>query len=182
MLIVGIGGTTRPGSSSETALRCVLDEAQAQGAEVRCFAAAQLQLPLYDPSSPERGVLATELIESVRAASGFVIASPGYHGTVSGLVKNALDYVEDTVHDERPYFEGRPVGCVAVAYGWQAAVNTLRTLRDTAHALRGWPTPYGAAINAKSGSIVEGDVVDEAIRGALCLVGRQVTGRIPAVA
>jgi FMN reductase len=76
------------------------------------------------------------------------LGSPGYHGSISGLVKNALDYAEDLRADVRPYFSGRAVGCIATAGGWPGAVNTLGALRDIVHALRGWPTPLGAAINS----------------------------------
>ena len=124
MLIIGIGGTTRPGSSSEVALRTALDGARACGADVRLFGASDLQLPLYDPTAPTRTDEAVALIDAITRADGVVISSPGYHGTVSGLVKNALDYVEDLASAERPYLTGLPVGCVSVAYGWQAAVNT----------------------------------------------------------
>jgi FMN reductase len=40
---------------------------------------------------------------------------------------------------------------VTTAYGWQAAVSTLSALRQTVHALRGWPTPYGIAMNVAGG-------------------------------
>ncbi|MGC1521389.1 MAG: hypothetical protein WA803_07605, partial [Steroidobacteraceae bacterium] len=50
--------------------------------------------------------------------------------------------------DARPYFSGRAVGCIATAGGWPGAINTLSALRDIVHALRGWPTPLGAAINS----------------------------------
>lgn len=175
MLIVGIGGTLRPGSSSETALRLVLDQVSARGLETECFSADRLQLPLYDPTSDVRSPAAQELVDAVRRADGIVFASPGYHGTVSGLVKNALDYIEDLAKDpHRTYLDETPVGSVAVAYGWQAAANTLGTLREVTHALRGWPTPYGAAINA-AGGVFEGSVcTDEAIAESLRRVGDQV--------
>ena len=84
----------------------------------------------------------------MRSADAVVISSPGYHGTVSGLVKNALDYLEELRTDERPYLDGRPVGLIAVARGWQAAVSTLATLRQITHALRGWPAPFGLTVNS----------------------------------
>ena len=74
-------------------------------------------------------------------ATLIIVASPAYHGGVSGLVKNALDYVEDLRDAKRPYLDGRAVGCIACAGGWQAAVATLTGLRSISHALRGWPTP-----------------------------------------
>lgn len=83
----------------------------------------------------------------MRRADGLLIASPGYHGTVSGMIKNALDYIADLHDEERVYLDGLPVGCIAVAHGWQAAVSTLHNLRVAVHALRGWPTPLGAALN-----------------------------------
>src|SRR5690606_32393308 len=128
------------------------------GAGILCFGAEDLRFPLYDPTRPDRTPQAIRFLRAVEQADGFILASPGYHGTVSGLVKNALDYVEDLVARPRPYFADRPVGCISVAHGWQAAVNTLRTLRDIVHALRGWPTPYGVAMNPSHGAIADGHV------------------------
>ncbi len=95
-----------------------------------------------------------------------MLVSPGYHGTVSGLVKNALDYIEDLRDDPRPYLDGRAVGCVATASGWQAAVTTLTSLRSIVHALRGWPTPLGAAVNsAQVEFTADGGCTDEKVDG-----------------
>ena len=145
-LVVGIGGTVRPNSTSEAALRAALRGAQRAGARTECFAAAELDLPFYDPKLPDRSEGAQRLIASLRAADGIIVCSPGYHGALSGLVKNALDYVEDLRADPRPYLDGRAVGCVAMALGWQATVTTLTALRSIVHALRGWPTPLGVCI------------------------------------
>jgi FMN reductase len=147
-LIVGLGGSTRPGSSSGRALAAALDAAAAHGATTRLFDGPHLaRLPLYDPHGDARTDDTLALLDAIRAADGLVIASPGYHGGVSGLVKNALDYLEDLREDERPYLTGRAVGCIACAAGWQATVSTLGALRAIVHALRGWPTPMGAALN-----------------------------------
>jgi FMN reductase len=48
----------------------------------------------------------------------------------------------------RPYLDGRAVGCVVTAYGWQGTGVVLTSLRSIVHALRGWPTPLGAAVNS----------------------------------
>ena len=102
---------------------------------------------MYQPENPERTAAARALVAQLALADGIIIGSPGYHGSISGLVKNALDYAEDLRTDARPYFSGRAVGCIASAGGWPGAINTLSALRDIVHALRGWPTPLGAAIN-----------------------------------
>jgi FMN reductase len=168
-LIVGLGGTTRPGSSSERALAVALDAAQELGARTELIAASALQLPLYAPERPERTPEALRLVDALAAADGVVIASPGYHGGPSGLIKNALDYVEDLRDGPRTYLDGVPVGCIACAHGWQATATTLASLRSVVHALRGWPTPFGAAINSAEGTITDG-----AVAAQLRLVGRQV--------
>ncbi|HEY7593680.1 MAG TPA: NAD(P)H-dependent oxidoreductase [Actinophytocola sp.] len=173
--VVGIGGSLRADSQSERALRIALDGAAQAGAKTTLVSGADLVLPFYDPAVPERSPEAQRLVDELRAADGVVLVSPGYHGTVSGLVKNALDYVEDMREDEPPYLDGRAVGCVAAARGWQAAVTTLTSLRSIVHALRGWPTPLGAAIN--SAEVVfgaDGECTDVKVTATLRTIGLQV--------
>lgn len=149
--ILAFGGSTRPGSSSEIALRTAAAAAETLGATVDLMTGPELSLPLYQPDLSARTEQANALVASVREADGIIIASPGYHGAMSGLIKNALDYVEDLRGDTRVYLDGRAVGCIGVAHGWQAAVSTLHNLRVVVHALRGWPTPLGVAVNGADG-------------------------------
>lgn len=147
--IVGLGGTLRPESTSETALTKALAAAEAAGAVTELFGGAFLAaLPIFDPraQSPDAG--RDRFLDTIRRADGIVVASPGYHGSISGLVKNALDCLEDLRDCERPYLDGRAVGCIVSASGGQAAGSTLAALRSIVHALRGWPTPFGATLNA----------------------------------
>ncbi|MEO8114452.1 MAG: NADPH-dependent FMN reductase [Phenylobacterium sp.] len=148
-LIVGIGGTLRPGSTTERALACSLRMAEAAGAETLLLGGEFLaRLPIFDPRPGGATGAQAELAEAVRAAQGVIVASPGYHGSISGMVKNALDTLEVTRDEAEPYFQGKAVGTIITADGWQAAGTTLMTLRAIIHALRGWPTPFGAALNA----------------------------------
>lgn len=156
--IVGIGGTARAGSTSEKLLGAVLDRCAALGAETALFAGADLMaLPHYAPDLPDRSAHQAALVRAVRGADGLVIATPGYHGGVSALVKNALDLLEDTRLDGRTYLDGRPVGLVVSAAGWQAVGTTLSSLRDIVCALRGWPAPIGIAVNSSERSPFEAD-------------------------
>jgi FMN reductase len=173
--VVGIGGSVRPGSQSERALAVVLAGARDAGAETRAITGNSLLLPFYDPHVQERSDNATELVTALRAADGVVLSSPGYHGTISGLIKNALDYVEDLREDDRPYLDGRAVGCIGSAYGWQAAVTTLQALRSVVHALRGWPTPLGGAVNSAATTLGPlGECEDSKTISTLRTVGQQV--------
>jgi FMN reductase len=174
--IVAIGGTIRAGSTTETALACSLKRAEELGAETRLFGGEFLaKLPTYDPRPCEPTPEQLELVEAVRAADGILIGSPGYHGSISGVVKNALDTLEITAQDAQPYFDGRPVGAVVTAYGWQATGSTLQALRSIIHAMRGWPTPFGAALNSTGGLFDEGGACrDPKDAWALTTVAEQV--------
>jgi FMN reductase len=175
LTVVGIGGSMRRDSQSERALYTVLDGARDAGADTIALTGLDLVLPFYDPAVAERDGVARRLVESLRMADGVVLVSPGYHGTVSGLVKNALDYVEDLRDDSRPYLDGRAVGCVAMAQGWQATVTTLTALRSIVHALRGWPTPLGAALNSSEVRFDDRGIPSDPVVGrTLRLIGEQV--------
>jgi FMN reductase len=173
--IVGIGGTQRPGSSTERALRFCLRTASRFGADVTALVGEELALPMYNPEQTQRSATAQRLLDLLRRSDGIIIASPGYHGTISAFVKNALDYTEDLVGDARPYFEGRAVGCIVSASGWMATGTTLVTLRSIVHALRGWPTPSGALINSRQASFTADDqCTDENVSRQLETVAEQV--------
>lgn len=148
-LIVGIGGTVRTPSSSERVLIRALAAAEAAGARTQLFGGEILsRLPIYNPNDAEHPPERSALVEAVRGADGVIVATPGYHGSLSGLIKNALDSLEPLREDARPYLDGRAVGCIVVADGWQACGSALAALRGIVHALRGWPTPLGATLNS----------------------------------
>jgi FMN reductase len=175
--IVGIGGTTRPDSSSERMVRAVLAEAEGLGATSRMFGGAELAaLPHFAPENAHRTLEQRDFVEAVRAASGLVIGSPGYHGGVSGLVKNAIDLLEDLRDDARVYFDGRAVGLVVVAAGWQGCGVTLQALRGIVHAMRGWPTPLGITLNTSEQQPfdAEGNLADPGLRAAVRIQAEQV--------
>ncbi len=174
--MVGIGGTARQGSSTDCALSHALAAAEAAGAQTCIFGGSFLaRLPLYDPNVSVRTDDQRQLVLAVRGADGVILASPGYHGGVSGLVKNALDLLEDLRGDSRPYLDGRAVGCIVTAFGWQTGGTTLSAMRSIVHALRGWPTPLGAALNTADGIFdAAGACVDEKSTQQLAMVGNQV--------
>ena len=166
-------------------MRIAVESAGRQGFATRVFGGAELsRLPLYDPKAPERTAEEREFVEAVRNASALIIASPGYHGSISGVVKNALDLLEETARDAaRPYLADMPVGLIATAYGWQATGSTIAALRAIVHALRGWPTPFAAAVNSQFTKFDDaGGVSEPAVLEQLQMVGQQVARFAPLAA
>ncbi|WP_232307666.1 NADPH-dependent FMN reductase [Sphingobium chungbukense] len=173
--IIGLGGSAAPTSSTEQALSLALRAAERRGARTKLHGGnAIASLPHYLTPGSKSSALARELVADFRRADGLIIASPGYHGTISAIVKNALEYFEDTSKDDRIYLDGVPVGLIATAYGWQATGGTLVTLRSIVHALRGFPTPLGAAINTSDQPFKDGECLDVSAARQLTLVGDQV--------
>ena len=172
--IVGIGGTTRDGSTSEQALVIALKAAQAAGAETEMFAGKDLQLPMYDPDPGSMTEAAKNLVASLRRADGVIFASPCYHGGVSGLIKNAIDYIEEMRADDRVYLDGRAVGAIGCGYGFQGPGMVLAQLRQMTHALRGWPVPLGVGVNAAVVKFKDGGCSEPAIAKQIEIMAGQV--------
>jgi FMN reductase len=173
--IVGLGGSLRPNSATEKAVRLTLQAAQQTGAETLFIGGPELELPMYDYGKAGGLPAAQHLIAQLRRADGVILASPGYHGSMSGLMKNAVDYIEEMSKDPSPYLHGRAVGCIATAGGWQGGATTLAAMRDVVHALRGWPTPLGVVINTAEPAFDEEDnCTNPRTHDQLICLGQQV--------
>jgi FMN reductase len=174
--IVGIGGTARQNSTSERAVVEALRTCTALGAETTLFNGEFVsRLPLYVPDRTVRTQDEQDFIAAVRSCHGIIVGTPGYHGSLSGPIKNILDLLEDTAKDQLPYLDGRAFGCVVTAYGWQACGTTLVSLRLIAHALRAWPTQFGAALNASTPLFeIDGTCIDDKVSRQLAVVATQV--------
>ena len=165
--ILGIGGSMRAGSRNLTVLEAALRLAREAGAITVLADVRELDLPLFVPGQDAIGgpPSLAWLLEEVRAADAYLFASPTYHGTVSGAVKNALDALDLLGGG---YLEGKPVGLLAC--GGPAAINTLNALHHAARALKGLSVPTTVAVPGGAVDPLTGDIRDEAVRRRLAAV------------
>ncbi|MBS0580348.1 MAG: NAD(P)H-dependent oxidoreductase [Proteobacteria bacterium] len=126
MRILGVSGSLRAASLNSALLRTAVRIAP-PGVEVRLLRGIG-ELPLFNPDlegQPPAAVIA--LRAAVDAADALLIASPEYARGVSGLLKNALDWLVS--HEG---FVGKPVALLNAsprAHHAQAALReTLRTM------------------------------------------------------
>ncbi|MBW4543775.1 MAG: NAD(P)H-dependent oxidoreductase [Symplocastrum torsivum CPER-KK1] len=138
--IVGIGGSLRPNSSSYQALDVAIRRVQALGAETQVLDLRQMQLPFCNgekeyPDYPD----VIRLREAVQEADGLILATPEYHGSVSGVLKNALDLMS---FDQ---LSGKVTGLISVL-GGQSNSNALNDLRVIMRWVHGWVIPEQVAI------------------------------------
>ena len=150
-LLVGLGGSLREKSYSRAALREALRIAEAGGAATELLDVRELNLPMFVPDLPveeypsSQQANITRFIEACRRAEAMIWASPTYHGTISGVLKNALDFMEFLSDDERPYLQGRAVGLMTIP-----DPTTFAAMINAVHELRAWLAPTQVALSRQS--------------------------------
>ncbi|BAT52001.1 hypothetical protein NOS3756_09320 [Nostoc sp. NIES-3756] len=154
--IVGIAGSLRPNSYTHLALQSAAQRLEALGAEVEIIDLRQWQLPFCNggkeyPEYPD----VQRLRDTVRNTDGLILATPEYHGGVSGVLKNALDLLS---FDE---LSGKVTGLISVL-GGQSNSNALNDLRLIVRWVHGWVIPEQIAVGqAYSAFNPEGKLLDE---------------------
>ncbi|MBW4693695.1 MAG: NAD(P)H-dependent oxidoreductase [Lyngbya sp. HA4199-MV5] len=138
--IVGMAGSLRSTSYSQQALKVVAERVRALGADVELLDLRELNLPFCDGSDeyPEYPDVET-LRKAVLDADGIILVTPEYHGSLSGVLKNALDLMGFE------HFTGKVTGLVSVL-GGQSNSNALNDMRTIVRWVHGWTIPEQVAI------------------------------------
>lgn len=99
------------------------------------FVDANLHLPLYDGDLEAEGIPAEvqALADQIKAADAVVIAGPEYNKAMSGVLKNALDWVSRTKGGP---WRDKPVAILSAAAGRAGGERTQMTLRHAMLAFR----------------------------------------------
>ena len=148
--LIALGGSLRERSYSRAALEAALRHAQAQGIHTELFDLRQLNLPMFVPDQAladypaEHQANLRTLLDGFRRANIMLWSSPTYHGTVSGVFKNALDFVELLADDAAPYLTGQAVGLISINDS-----STFAAMRDCVHELRAWLTPTQVLLSGR---------------------------------
>ncbi len=175
--IVGLGGTLRENSTSLWALQHALESARAEGAATQLLDLRRLDLPMYQPDYEleDYGQNVQDFIQIMRHADGFLFSTAAYHGTLAGVTKNALDYLEFLADAPRPYLHNKPVGLIATASGDMADVHSINAMVNVVHSLRGYVLPLSVPIHgAKKTFDPNGVVINEKIAARLTQLGKMV--------
>jgi FMN reductase len=171
--VVGLGGSLRVGSTSLTALRTALEGASAAGVDTELLALRDLGLPLYTTEHPILEA-AHRLVDTVIGAEAMIWSSPTYQGSVSGALKNALDWLILLADHEPPYLTNKPIGLIATAGGVQG-LQAINAMEFSVRALRGWAVPLVLPVALASQVFdVEGRLTNEAMADQLRALGGEV--------
>ncbi len=172
--VVGIGGTLRENSNSLRALQFALESARAAGATTQLVDLRRLDLPMYQPDweLDDYDTSVQEFVRVMQHADAFLFSTAAYHGTLAGVTKNALDYLEFLSDLPRPYLHNKPVGLIATAGGDSADVHSITTMINVVHSLRGYALPLSVPIhNASKVFDKNGTITNEKIATRLNQLG-----------
>lgn len=164
--VVAICGSRRGGSYTRKALEEALIAVRDAGGSVELVDLAEMELPPFDPDHPEAGN-GKRVARSVGSADAIILGTPMYHGSYSGVLKNAIDYCG---FDE---FEGKTVGLLVVS-GGPFPTSAMTHLRDVCRSLRAWVLPHQAAIPRARSAFDADGITDEALEDRLHTLGTQL--------
>jgi len=164
--VVALVGSLREGSYTRLAATRALQGVEAAGGRGELLDLREYDVPPLNTDRDEPGD-SQQLVDRVGAADAIILASPMYHGSYSGVLKNALDYCG---FDE---FEGKTVGLLAVS-GGSFPITTLEHLRSVCRALDSWVLPHQAAIPNVHSAFEGGELTDEGTKDRVDTLGRRV--------
>jgi FMN reductase len=172
--IVGLGGSFAAISRSRAALRTALQGAEAEGAETELLDVRELELPMYNPDDEKPTGSAARLIETCYAADGLLWSSPLYQGSISGALKNAIDWLHPLGDRDPPYLKDKVIGLISAAGGTQG-LQAINTMEFSVRALRAWAVPYVVPVASAARVFApDGRIQDQAIEQQLRMLGSEV--------
>ena len=137
--VLGVGSSLRELSYSTSGLKLLLDKAKSKMAETRLIDLRQTNLPmLYSTREDTEEIVQTT--ELVKWADALVLATPDYHGSMSGSLKNFLDYFWSE-------FAGKTFGYIVASH--EKGLTVMDQMRTAVRQCYGWSLPYGISINSE---------------------------------
>ena len=166
--ILGLAGEYRATSKSGMLVNAALNLAAEQGAEVVFWDLAEQPLPLVGEEGCWNDPHVQAFQNLLTECDAFFLSSPEYHGTMSGVMKNTMDWMYDK------HVGGKVFGLMSTLGGVTNA-NTLNHMRISLRWLHGWPVPEQLAIgHVKEAFNEEGQLNDPALQERLSALVKSV--------
>ncbi|HQV30793.1 MAG TPA: NADPH-dependent FMN reductase [Calditrichia bacterium] len=140
--IIGISGSLREGSYTRKIVEIALEGSRAFGAQTRLIDLREYRMAFYGEFENDEDYPpdVQRFREEVKAADGIILGTPEYHASLSGVIKNALDFMS---FEE---VEGKMIGLVGVSGGKLGAINALNSLRNIGRNLHAWVLPQQVSV------------------------------------
>lgn len=132
--LVAFAGSHRKGSHNVKLIQAAAEVARSQGAEVEVIDLGALPMPIFDEDLEAQGTPAnaTAFKEKLKAADGFLIATPEYNSSYPALLKNVIDWASRPAEGEAMLeaFKGKACGLFAASPGGLGGIRVLPQLRN----------------------------------------------------
>ena len=139
--LLAVCGSTRENSYSGRSAIIALAAAREHGAETRLLELNAINLPTYNPDNDDAGHEGLRLTtESVNWADALLLASPDYHGSMSGAMKNFLDFYWSE-------FAGKLFGYIVASH--EKGLTVMEHMRTSVRQCYGWSLPYGVSVHGE---------------------------------
>lgn len=164
--ILGVGSSMRNGSYGTKALRMVLEIARKHEAKTRLLDLRGTIMPMFNPDTPnEHHDQMKRVIDDVNWADAFVLASPDYHGSMSGVMKNFLDFYWEE-------FAGKTFGYICSSH--EKGLTVMDQMRTAVRQCYGWSLPYGVSVNGEEDFNEEGEIINQLLDKRLKILARDL--------
>lgn len=166
--VLGVGSSMREGSYGTRTLRIVLDVIKRYKAETRLLDFRETKMPIFNPSSSNGSANDTDIqkvTELVNWADAFILASPDYHGSMSGTMKNFLDHYWEE-------FAGKTFGYICTSH--EKGLTVMDQMRTAVRQCYGWSLPYGISVNAEEDFNERGEIINELLDKRLKILARDL--------
>jgi NAD(P)H-dependent FMN reductase len=172
MNVLGVASSMRESSYGTRTLAILLDAAQKYEAKTSLLDLRKVTMPMYNPDvSMQTDLELQKVTNEVNWADAFVLVSPDYHGSMSGSIKNFLDYFWEE-------FAGKLFGYICTSH--EKGLTVLDQMRTAVRQCYGWSLPYGIAVNGEADFNEEGMIINSLLDRRLKMVARDlvVYGRL----
>jgi NAD(P)H-dependent FMN reductase len=163
--ILGIAGSMRKDSNGTKILKIALDLASKYKAQTSLLELRKTNMPLYNPDlSIQSDIDMQKVTDQVNRADAFILVSPDYHGSMSGSMKNFLDYYWEE-------FAGKTFGYICTSH--EKGLTVMDQMRTAVRQCYGWSLPYGISVNG-SEDINEGQVINNLLNKRLKMLAHDL--------
>jgi chromate reductase len=165
--ILAFAGSTRSGSFNKKLVKIAVAGARKAGAEVTYLELRDYPLPLYDGDLEESEGLpanARKLKDIFLAHRGLLIASPEYNSSISGVLKNAIDWVSRPAPGEAPLgcFLGKVAALLSTSPGSLGGLRGLIHLRSILGNIKVLVLPDQVSVPQAAGAFEENGSLKDA--------------------
>lgn len=162
--VLGVASSMRETSYSTRILKTVLDRIEKNGAETRLLELRKTQLPMYHPEQKKSSEI-DEVTAHVKWADAFILASPDYHGSMSGVMKNFLDFFWSD-------FAGKMFGYICASH--EKGLTVMDQMRTAVRQCYGWSMPYGISVNSDQDFDNQGNITNQTVASRIEMMGRDL--------